>query len=157
MRAKKGTFEVYRDAAASDRVDYPCPKVSDFIKDLQMMCAMMCDVPLKSFCKRRLSNLGSKYRRHVRLNDQSELAAQKVTPDIDFYNIRKVDTHIHAASCMTKGHLLHFMKKMLKENAGEFVTINEGGDPMTLVEVFNSMNLTINDLTVDKLDVHAVS
>ena len=32
-----------------------------------------------------------------------------------------------------------------------------GGEEMTMDEVFSSMNLTAYDLTVDMLDVHAVS
>ena len=64
---------------------------------------------------------------------------------------RKVDTHIHAASCMNHKHLLRFIKKTLKNNPQEVVTENQ----MTLKQVFESMNLTAYDLTVDKLDVHA--
>lgn len=67
-----------------------------------------------------------------------------------------VDTHIHAASSMNQKHLLRFIKKTLKNNAGEVVTITKG-KPMTLADVFQSMNLTTYDLTVDMLDVHAVS
>lgn len=88
----------------------------------------------------------------------------------------KVDTHIHAASCMNQKHLLRFIKKTLKNNADEVVTDTKGngtlflimsekllmlllfsGKQMTLADVFQSMNLTTYDLTVDMLDVHAVS
>lgn len=71
-----------------------------------------------------------------------------------FYHNRKVDTHIHAASCMNQKHLLRFIKKTLKNNSDEVVTISKG-QPMTLQQVFQSMNLTTYDLTVDMLDVHA--
>lgn len=110
----------------------------------------------KSFCYRRLSYLNSKFQLHVLLNELRELASQKAVPHRDFYNTRKVDTHIHAASCMNQKHLLRFIKKTLKNNAGEVVTITKG-KPMTLADVFQSMNLTTYDLTVDMLDVHAVS
>lgn len=155
--AKKGTFEVYRDAEANDKLDLPCPKVTEFIKDMQTMCSMIADGPLKSFCYRRLSYLYSKYQLHVLLNELRELASQKAVPHRDFYNIRKVDTHIHAASCMNQKHLLRFIKKTLKQNPDEVVTHHKNGTQMTLAEVFNSMNLTTYDLTVDMLDVHAVS
>lgn len=69
----------------------------------------------------------------------------------------KVDTHIHAASCMNQKHLLRFIKKTLKNHADEDVCLNENGNPMTLSQVFQSMNLTAYDLSVDMLDVHAVS
>ena len=69
----------------------------------------------------------------------------------------QVDTHIHAASCMNQKHLLRFIKKALKTEADTAVCLSKDGKPMTLHEVFQSMNLTAYDLTVDMLDVHAVS
>lgn len=78
-------------------------------------------------------------------------------PHRDFYNIRKVDTHIHAASCMNQKHLLRFIKKTLKQSADEVVTVTKSGQQMTLAEVFNSMNLTTYDLTVDMLVSNNVS
>lgn len=151
LKAKRGTFEVYRDSEANDKLDLPCPEVSEFIQDMQTMCAFIADGPLKSFCYRRLSYLYSKFQLHVLLNELRELASQKAVPHRDFYNIRKVDTHIHAASCMNQKHLLRFIKKTLKQNADEVVTVNKSGQQMTLAEVFNSMNLTTYDLTVDML------
>lgn len=62
----------------------------------------------------------------------------------------------HVASCMNQKHLLRFIKKTLKNHADEKVCHNEKGELMTLKEVFQSMNLTAYDLTVDMLDVHAV-
>lgn len=157
LKAEHGIFQVYRDAECTDKYDYPTPQVSEFIQDMQTMCSMIADGPLKSFCFRRLSYLYSKYQLHVLLNELRELASQKAVPHRDFYNIRKVDTHIHAASCMNQKHLLRFIKKTLKTNADEVVTVTRTGQKMTLQEVFKSMNLTTYDLTVDMLDVHAVS
>ncbi|CAH1983001.1 unnamed protein product [Acanthoscelides obtectus] len=147
--------------------DYEYPDVVKFTTDFYEMCNMIADGPLKSFCYRRLSYLSSKFQLHVLLNELRELASQKAVPHRDFYNIRKVDTHIHAASCMNQKHLLRFIKKTLKNNADEVVTVTNGV-PMTLKEVFQdfddlderpkdsiSMNLTTYDLTVDMLDVHA--
>ncbi|KAG8228106.1 hypothetical protein J437_LFUL000108 [Ladona fulva] len=101
-----------------------------------------------------LSYLSSKFQLHVLLNELRELASQKAVPHRDFYNIRKVDTHIHAASCMNQKHLLRFIKKTIKNHSEEVVTCNKG-EKMTLREVFQSMNLGPYDLTVDMLDVHA--
>lgn len=55
---------------------------------------------------------------------------------------------------MNQKHLLRFIKKTLKNNSDEIVTVSRG-QPMTLQQVFQSMNLTTYDLTVDMLDVHA--
>ena len=121
---------------------------------MQLLCAMISDGPLKSFCFQRLSFLQSKFKLHNLLNEIRELAEQKAVSHRDFYNVRKVDTHIHAASSMNQKHLLRFIKKTLKTDGDEKVCMN-GNKEMTLKEVFESMNLTAYDLTVDMLDVHA--
>ena len=55
---------------------------------------------------------------------------------------------------MNQKHLLRFIKKTLK-NEGELPVCRAGDKVMNLAEVFDSMNLTAYDLTVDMLDVHA--
>ncbi|XP_037025853.1 AMP deaminase 2 isoform X3 [Bradysia coprophila] len=154
IKAVDGVFNVFKDEQCTENVNYPYCKLDTFVTDMQTMCAMIADGPLKSFCYRRLSYLNSKFQLHVLLNELRELASQKAVPHRDFYNIRKVDTHIHAASCMNQKHLLRFIKKTLKNNADEVVTISKG-KAMTLADVFKSMSLTTYDLTVDMLDVHA--
>ncbi|XP_063222825.1 AMP deaminase 2 isoform X2 [Bacillus rossius redtenbacheri] len=153
-RPVDGVFQVYKDAGRSEPLKYPFTDLSTFISDMHKLCAMIADGPLKSFCYRRLTYLSSKFQLHVLLNELRELASQKAVPHRDFYNIRKVDTHIHAASCMNQKHLLRFIKKTLKNHADEVVTCTKGKN-MTLKEVFESMHLTSYDLTVDMLDVHA--
>ena len=58
---------------------------------------------------------------------------------------------------MNQKHLLRFIKKTLKTEPDSKVCKAKSGDVMTLADVFKSMNLTAYDLTVDMLDVHAVS
>ncbi|CAG4956920.1 unnamed protein product [Colias eurytheme] len=154
IKPHEGVYNLYRDEACTDRVPYEYITLSQYIQDKNTMCTMIADGPLKSFCYRRLSYLSSKFQLHVLLNELRELASQKAVPHRDFYNIRKVDTHIHAASCMNQKHLLRFIKKTLKNHADEVVTLHKG-TPMTLKAVFQSMNLSTYDLTVDMLDVHA--
>ncbi|KRG06935.1 AMP deaminase 2 isoform X2 [Drosophila mojavensis] len=154
IKPVNGVFHIYNDKECTSELDFSYPDMNQFVNDMQVMCNMIADGPLKSFCYRRLCYLSSKYQMHVLLNELRELAAQKAVPHRDFYNTRKVDTHIHAASCMNQKHLLRFIKKTLKNNANEVVT-HTNGQPMTLAQVFQSMNLTTYDLTVDMLDVHA--
>lgn len=144
------TFEVYRDAEANDKLDFPCPDLTEFIQDSKTLCDFISDGPLKSYCYRRLCLLSSRFDMHVLLNEQWELASQKAVPHRDFYNVRKVDCHIHAAGCMNQKQLLRFIKKTMNENAEEVVAVNETGG-VTLAQLFKSMNLATYDLTVDKL------
>lgn len=57
---------------------------------------------------------------------------------------------------MNQKHLLRFIKRAMKKYPKEIVHV-ERGKGQTLMEVFESMNLTAFDLSVDTLDMHAVS
>ncbi|KAK8745948.1 hypothetical protein OTU49_017195 [Cherax quadricarinatus] len=152
-----GVFQIYPNDEAVQRnepLPYNYPDLSRYIQDMNLLCALIANGPVKSFCYRRLQYLSSKFQLHVLLNEMRELAAQKAVPHRDFYNIRKVDTHIHAASCMNQKHLLRFIKKAVKTQPDEIVCCNKG-EKMSLAQVFASMNLTAYDLSVDMLDVHA--
>uniref|UniRef100_A0A6Q2WTL4 AMP deaminase n=1 Tax=Esox lucius TaxID=8010 RepID=A0A6Q2WTL4_ESOLU len=138
----------------STELDLPYPDLKEYIADMNVMMALIINGPVKSFCYRRLQYLSSKFQMHILLNEMKELAAQKKVPHRDFYNIRKVDTHIHASSCMNQKHLLRFIKRAMKKYPGEIVHM-ERGQGQTLMEVFESMNLTAFDLSVDTLDMHA--
>uniref|UniRef100_A0A4W5QH86 AMP deaminase n=1 Tax=Hucho hucho TaxID=62062 RepID=A0A4W5QH86_9TELE len=135
-------------------LDLPYPDLKEYIADMNVMMALIINGPVKSFCYRRLQYLSSKFQMHILLNEMKELAAQKQVPHRDFYNIRKVDTHIHASSCMNQKHLLRFIKRAMKKYPGEIVHM-EHGHGQTLMEVFENMNLTAFDLSVDTLDMHA--
>uniref|UniRef100_A0A672JGP7 AMP deaminase n=1 Tax=Salarias fasciatus TaxID=181472 RepID=A0A672JGP7_SALFA len=135
-------------------LDLPYPDLQEYIADMNVMMALIINGPVKSFCYRRLQYLSSKFQMHILLNEMKELAAQKKVPHRDFYNIRKVDTHIHASSCMNQKHLLRFIKRAMKKYPKEIVHV-ERGKGQTLMEVFESMNLTAFDLSVDTLDMHA--
>ncbi|KAH9514914.1 AMP deaminase 2 [Bulinus truncatus] len=158
MRFEKGVMVVYpseKDAQENKPFDWPHPNLEEFIKDQNIMFAMISDGPLKSFCYRRLSFLSNKFQLHVLLNELKESASQKEVPHRDFYNVHKVDTHVHASSGMNQKHLLRFIKKTMKTCKEDLVCKNEAGESMTLAQVFKSINLTPYDLSVDMLDVHA--
>lgn len=159
LRFSEGVVQVFRsreDFKNGKHVEYPYIPVEEFITDVVTMIRMITDGPLKSFCYRRLMYLSSKFNLHVLMNEIPELAAQKMVKHRDFYNIRKVDTHVHAASCMNQKHLLRFIKKTMKNNKEDVVSLDRQGVPMTLDAVFKSLGLTAYDLSVDTLDVHAV-
>ncbi|MEQ2185316.1 hypothetical protein GOODEAATRI_016872, partial [Goodea atripinnis] len=77
-------------------------------------------------------------------------------PDVGYgcKMVNGVDTHIHASSCMNQKHLLRFIKRAMKKYPKDIVHM-EKGKGQTLMEVFESMNLTAFDLSVDTLDMHA--
>lgn len=62
-----------------------------------------------------------KFRLYLLVNADREFLAQKSAPHRDFYNIRKVDTHIHHSACMNQKHLLRFIKSKLRKEPDEVV------------------------------------
>jgi AMP deaminase len=125
-----------------------------FVTDMNDVFLTCVNGPLKSLCYRRLSYLESCFHLHALLNERSETVQQQSVSHRDFYNVRKVDTHVHAASCMNQKHLLRFIKKKMKVDPNARVIIRDGQE-LTLSEVFESLSMTSYDLNVDKLDVHA--
>jgi AMP deaminase len=50
---------------------------------------------------------------HLLCNKDHELEIQKYNISRDFYNIRKVDTHIHHSASMRASQLLKFIKYLI--------------------------------------------
>ena len=73
---------------------------------------------------------------------------------MDFYNVRKIDGHVHHSACMNQKHLLRFIKYKLKEDSDDPVIMRDG-KLLSLRQVFESLNITPYDLSVDTLDMHA--
>lgn len=126
----------------------------DFFSTMHWLLKIAAMGHVRSFTHHRLQLLEQKFNLHVMLNADKEFLAQKSAPHRDFYNVRKVDTHVHHSACMHQKHLLRFIKSKLKKEPDELVIFRDGKF-LTLKEVFESLNLTPYDLSVDTLDVHA--
>ncbi|KAH8674709.1 hypothetical protein BGZ60DRAFT_372501 [Tricladium varicosporioides] len=149
-------YQVYENSKA-DAVDTPVitvPSIREFYMDLEEILNVSSDGPSKSFAYRRLQYLEGKFNLYVLLNEYQEMADSKKVPHRDFYNVRKVDTHVHHSACMNQKHLLRFIKSKMKKCPDEVVMFRDGKH-LTLEEVFQSINLTAYDLSIDTLDMHA--
>ncbi|KAK8865925.1 AMP deaminase [Kwoniella newhampshirensis] len=163
----EGVFTVYSTASSSTSPDIAnggavkgktpiskVPTLKEYFTDLDYLLGVCSDGPAKSFAFRRLKYLSSKWSLYCLLNEYQELADMKAVPHRDFYNVRKVDTHIHHTASMNQKHLLRFIKSKLRKAPHEIVIHRDGKD-LTLEEVFESLNLTAYDLSIDTLDMHA--
>ncbi|CCH61340.1 hypothetical protein TBLA_0E02840 [Henningerozyma blattae CBS 6284] len=130
------------------------PTLRDYYSDLDKMIAISSDGPAKSFAFRRLQYLEARWNLYYLLNEYRETNVSKKNPHRDFYNVRKVDTHVHHSACMNQKHLLRFIKYKLRNSGNEKVIFRDG-KVLTLSEVFQSLNLTGYDLSIDTLDMHA--
>ena len=59
--------------------------------------------------------LQAKFEMYSLNNDLKENEELKATHYRDFYNVRKVDTHIHAAGSMNTKHFLTFVRNAFKK------------------------------------------
>ncbi|KZS92191.1 AMP deaminase [Sistotremastrum niveocremeum HHB9708] len=150
---ERGVYQVYDTAKGSDPL-FNIPTLREYFVDLDYVLSVISDGPTKSFAFRRLKYLQSKWAMYSLLNESQEMADMKRVPHRDFYNVRKVDTHVHHSSCMNQKHLLRFIKSKMKKNPDDVVIFRDGKE-LTLAQVFESLNLTAYDLSIDTLDMHA--
>lgn len=130
------------------------PSLRDFYRDANFIASIINHGPSRTLAFRRLRFLEAQFGLHQLLNEHDEFEEQKQAPHRDFYNIRKVDTHVHHSAAMNCKHLLRFIKHKLKTCSQDHVIFRDGKE-LTLEEVFQSLNLTAYDLNIDKLDMHA--
>lgn len=130
------------------------PTLRDYYVELDQIIAISSEGPAKSFAFRRLQYLEAKWNLYSLLNEYQEISDSKRNPHRDFYNVRKVDTHVHHSACMNQKHLLRFIKYKMKKSPNEKVIFRDN-KVLTLSEVFQSLNLTSYDLSIDTLDMHA--
>lgn len=109
---------------------------------------------IRTLCYRRLNLLEQEFILHLMLNADKEFVAQKSAPHRDFYNVRKVNTHVHHSACINQKHLVRFIKSKLRKEPDEVVILRDG-TYLTLKEIVESLDLTGYNLNVDLLDVRA--
>ncbi|KAJ1984547.1 AMP deaminase [Dimargaris verticillata] len=150
-----GVYQVYDPRHTDNGTPvFQVPTLRDYFRDLDFVLSVVSNGPTKSLAFRRLKYLENKWHLYHLLNEYQELAESKSVPHRDFYNVRKVDTHVHHSACMNQKHLLRFIKSRLRKCPND-VVIYRDDKHLTLNEVFDSLNLTAYDLSIDTLDMHA--
>ncbi|KAK4359352.1 hypothetical protein RND71_021581 [Anisodus tanguticus] len=153
FQMEDGVVHVYADKDSKENL-FPVADATTFFTDFHHILKVIAAGNIRTLCHHRLLLLEQKFNLHLMLNADREFLAQKSAPHRDFYNVRKVDTHVHHSACMNQKHLLRFIKSKLRKEPDEVVIFRDG-TYMTLKEVFESLDLTGYDLNVDLLDVHA--
>ena len=154
LRFEMDEGSVYQVHGEDGKPIVEVPSLRDYFMALDTVLEIASDGPAKSFAYRRLQYLEGRYNLYTLLNEYEEVADTKKVPHRDFYNVRKVDTHVHHSACMNQKHLLRFIKSKMKKCPDDKV-IERDGKQLTLKEVFDSINLTAYDLSIDTLDMHA--
>jgi len=155
-----GTYVVFYKNEKEDGTDNQklisdkIPTLREYYIDLEYIANLSSDGPMKSFAFKRLQFLEARWAMYSLLNEFNEIQQNKTNPHRDFYNCRKVDTHVHHSACMNQKHLLRFIKHKLRHHGDEEVIFRDE-KVLTLREVFESLKLTSYDLSIDTLDMHA--
>ena len=148
-------YIVYDDRQYHERIPIVAvPSLGDYYRALDEIQNVSADGPTKSFAYRQLDILEGKFQLYFLVNSYQEIADCKKVPHRDFYNVRKVDTHVHHSACMNQKHLLRFIKSKMKRSPHEVVMFRDGKE-LTLQQVFDSIHLSAYDLSIDTLDMHA--
>ncbi|KAL8154253.1 hypothetical protein V2J09_012013 [Rumex salicifolius] len=153
FQMEDGVVQVYANKESKEKM-FHVADATTFFTDLHHILRVIAAGNIRTLCYHRLGLLEQKFNLHLMLNADKEFLAQKSAPHRDFYNVRKVDTHVHHSACMNQKHLLRFIKSKLRKEPDEVVIFRDG-TYLTLKEVFESLDLTGYDLNVDLLDVHA--
>ena len=145
---KNGVFFVYKNDDKSQKPVFDFPSIQKYWEDMQFVIEACSNSSTFSFSKRRLDLMSSCFIIHNLLNSKIESKSVQFTKRSGDQLLR-VDTHVHAASAMTSKHLLHFIKKQIKDHPNTIV--NQNGD--TLIKMLENLGYNSNNLTLDSLAV----
>ncbi|GMP85901.1 hypothetical protein CsSME_00038886 [Camellia sinensis var. sinensis] len=140
FKMEDGVAHVYANEDSKEKL-FPVADATTFFTDLHHILKVIAAGNIRTLCHHRLVLLEQKFSLHLMLNADREFLAQKSAPHRDFYNVRKVDTHVHHSACMNQKHLLRFIKSKLRKEPDEVVIFRDG-TYLTLKEVFESLDLT---------------
>ncbi|CAD7958482.1 unnamed protein product [Amoebophrya sp. A120] len=132
---------------------FPQPSLQEYFEDMDRMFHIRTCGPVVSHCFYRLKMLRAKFELYHMVNYGEEQEQQKNTRHRDFYNVRKVDNHIHHAAAMNVKHLTRFMKKKFKKGTDDIVGYSEENEPVTLGDLAKEMGVDWSSLTINSLQM----
>ncbi|XP_059815457.1 AMP deaminase 3-like, partial [Hypanus sabinus] len=132
-----------------------CPTShTEYSRDMKNLLEIIADGPLRTYCNQRLKMLVSRFHLHQLANEKKEFIDLQEASHSDFYNVAKVDTHIHAAACMNQHSLLRFIHHTYAIDRDREVHQSQG-QTFTLGQLFQRLDLDPDHLDIDALNVHA--
>ena len=165
-----GIIHIY-DKKNNNKEVFQVIPFKEYINDFNTIRGYMDNGPTKTLAHNRLKLLQSKFNLHEILNSNIEKEEVKDIPYRNFYNVRKVDNHIHHSASIHQKQLLSFIKEKCQNE--EFKTEIVHYEPCnksechdcknnlkcsqgdkTLEKVLQENNINISTLTVKKLDVN---
>ena len=100
LKFRKGVMHIH--SRKSQREIFQERSFHEYQHDLKEVMDLTAFGPAKTMCYRRLKILQSRFTLHQWLNDKVEVLELKSVPHRDFYNVRKIDNHVHHSACMNQ-------------------------------------------------------
>ncbi|CAD7922280.1 unnamed protein product [Amoebophrya sp. A25] len=132
---------------------FPMPSLGDYYTDMARLFQIRTSGPVVSHCFYRLKMLRAKFELYHMVNYGEEQEQQKNTRHRDFYNVRKVDNHIHHAAAMNVKHLTRFMKRKFKKCSEDIVGKDDQDAHITLGDLAREMHIEWHSLTINSLQM----
>lgn len=133
----------------------PVPSVGEFYNDMDFLFNLRSSGPVQTYCFNRLQLIQTKFELHGMVHTTTERNELKSNCHRDFYNVRKVDTHIHHSAAMNAKFLLRFIRRKARFFSDDVVMLSKDNKEVTLREVFEDLSVDPADLSLDKLNVMA--
>ncbi|KAF4713932.1 hypothetical protein FOZ63_029046, partial [Perkinsus olseni] len=149
---EEGVYHIYSDPENPTEEDmaFEIPTLGEYYEDMNTLFRIRTSGPTASFSFLRLRMLETKFELYGMTCAEQENTQCGAIPHRDFYNVRKVDTHIHHSAAMNAKHLLRFIKRKVANHPDDEVLPGE-----TLGQVFDQLGVKPYDLSLDKLNVLA--
>lgn len=129
----------------------PSLSYKEFLQDYKRIITIAKDGNARTFSHKRLTVLSHSFALHREFNTHIEEEANKHRPK-DFYQIPKVDTHVHLAAGFSAKQFTDFIKMKFRD-CGDDVVNKKTGE--TLGDLAKKMSLDVDQLNVDQIDVQA--
>mmetsp|Transcript_93106 Transcript_93106/g.267872 ORF Transcript_93106/g.267872 Transcript_93106/m.267872 type:complete len:353 (-) Transcript_93106:9-1067(-) len=133
----------------------PVPSLEEFYEDSGELFRIRSFGPVATYCHQRLRLMQTRFELYSMLCSEREQEQAAGVGHRDFYNVRKVDTHIHHSAAMNAKHLLRFMKKKVRHFSSDVVEPSQPGQDGTLGAVFRRLGIGWENLSLDRLQVWA--
>ncbi|KAK6589728.1 hypothetical protein RS030_1149 [Cryptosporidium xiaoi] len=143
-KESKDSYEHTNDANSNVNKLFPLyetesKSIYEFTRCLRRILTMAHTPIVKSFAYYRLKFLLQSYQLYTLFNGKFENELTRNNIETGFYNVYKVDTHVHHSACMSQKHLLKYIRKCYMTDKDSIVLYNQDNVGSTLGQVFKSI------------------
>ena len=130
-----GVLELY-DGRSGDVLARVDTTVATFAENYHQLVAIVANCHARTWAHQRLELLGNKY--ELQVLEHGELDTREMGRDgmasVDFFDVAKVDNHIHLAAAFHAPCFSDFVREKLEEE-GDTVVLHDSGGAKTLSQV----------------------